>query len=70
MKTFANIESMILRAQRVNGGYVVSGTLPWISHIAPNQYCGAIASVEHGGQIDKDIFSYYHLMKHAKTTGS
>lgn len=56
MKTFANIESMILRAQRVNGGYVVSGTLPWISHIAPNQYCGAIASVEHGGQIDKDIF--------------
>lgn len=56
MKTFANIESMILRAQRVDGGYVVSGTLPWISHIAPNQYCGAIASVEHGGRVEKDIF--------------
>ncbi len=56
MKTFANIESMILRASKVDGGYVVSGTLPWISHIAPNQYCGAIASVEVGGNITKDIF--------------
>lgn len=56
MKTFANIESMILRAKAVDGGYVVSGTLPWISHIAQNQYCGAIASVEKWGQIEKNIF--------------
>ncbi len=56
MKTFANIESMILRASKVDGGYVVSGTLPWISHIAPNQYCGAIASVEVAGKVEKDIF--------------
>ncbi len=53
MKTFANIESMILRATKVDGGYVVSGTLPWISHIAPNQYCGAIARVD--GE-NKDVF--------------
>lgn len=53
MKTFANIESMILRATKVDGGYVVSGTLPWISHIAPNQYCGAIARVDDD---NKDIF--------------
>lgn len=53
MKTFANIESMILQATKVDGGYVVSGTLPWISHIAPNQYCGAIARVD--GE-NKDVF--------------
>lgn len=55
MKTFANIESMILRANVVDGGYVVSGTLPWISHIAPNQYCGAIATVE-SRDASKDVF--------------
>ncbi|WP_312266871.1 acyl-CoA dehydrogenase family protein [Neisseria sp.] len=56
MKTFANIESMILRANKVDGGYTVSGTLPWISHIAPEQYCGAIASVEADGAVEKNIF--------------
>ncbi|ELA08815.1 putative acyl-CoA dehydrogenase FadE [Moraxella macacae 0408225] len=56
MKTFANIESMILRAKKVDGGYVVSGTLPWISHIAPNQYCGAIATVESDTTNKKDVF--------------
>lgn len=56
MKTFANIEPMILRPKAVDGGFVVSGTLPWISHIAPNQYCGAIASVENNGVIEKNIF--------------
>lgn len=56
MKTFANIEPMILRGKKVDGGYVISGTLPWISHIAPNQYCGAIASIENNGVIEKNIF--------------
>lgn len=56
MKTFAQIEPMILRARKVDGGYIVSGTLPWISHIAPKQYCGAIASVEDNGSVVRDIF--------------
>lgn len=56
MKTFANIEPMILRGQKVDGGYLISGTLPWVSHIAPNQYCGAIASIENHGVIEKNIF--------------
>ncbi|MFW2176377.1 MULTISPECIES: acyl-CoA dehydrogenase [unclassified Moraxella] len=56
MKTWANIESMILRATPVTGGYKVSGTLPWISHIAPNQYCGAVATVENVGGSNFDIF--------------
>ncbi|VVN80827.1 acyl-CoA dehydrogenase family protein [Pseudomonas fluorescens] len=46
MKTFAGIESMVFRARKVPGGYRVSGTLPWVSHIAKGQYCGAIAKVE------------------------
>ena len=45
MKTFAGIESMLLKAEKVAGGYRVSGALPWVSHIAPGQYCGAIARV-------------------------
>ena len=45
MKTFAGIEKMLLRAKRVQGGYRVSGALPWVSHIGRGQYCGAIAGV-------------------------
>lgn len=56
MKTWANIESMILRGKKVDGGYRVSGTLPWISHIAPNQYCGAVATVENAGATPFDVF--------------
>ncbi|WP_020190360.1 acyl-CoA dehydrogenase family protein [Pseudomonas putida] len=46
MKSFAGIESMVFRAKKVPGGYRVSGTLPWVSHIAHGQYCGAIAKIE------------------------
>lgn len=56
MKTWANIEPMILRGKKVDGGYRVSGTLPWISHIAPQQYCGAVATVENVGGTTFDIF--------------
>lgn len=45
MKALAGIEKMLLRATKVAGGYRVSGALPWVSHIAPGQYCGAIAAV-------------------------
>ncbi|OZI60515.1 acyl-CoA dehydrogenase family protein [Bordetella genomosp. 11] len=45
MKALAGIEKMLLRAVRAPGGYRVSGALPWVSHIAPGQYCGAIAGV-------------------------
>ncbi len=45
MKAFAGIEPMLFRARKVCGGYEVSGSLPWVSHIAPGHYCGAIAQV-------------------------
>lgn len=46
MKAFTGIEKMALKARKVPGGYSVSGTLPWVSHIAPGQYCGVIAAVD------------------------
>lgn len=45
IKAQAGIEKMALHATRVAGGYLVDGTLPWVSHIAPGQYCGAVASL-------------------------
>lgn len=37
MKALSGIEPLRLTAQAVSGGYVVSGTLPWVSHIGPGQ---------------------------------
>lgn len=46
MKALTGIEKMALKAKKVPGGYSVTGTLPWVSHIGPGQYCGAIAAVD------------------------
>ena len=42
MKWFANIEDLKLSAERVDGGYVVSGALPWVSNLGADHYFGAI----------------------------
>jgi alkylation response protein AidB-like acyl-CoA dehydrogenase len=56
MKSLTGIEKMILSARKVSGGYVVNGTLPWVSHIARGQYCGVLAGVEgEGGQPSRQI---------------
>lgn len=59
MKTYAKIESFMLKATRVEGGYRVSGSLPWVSNLGADHYCGAIASIESivgpgGGGLDTD----------------
>lgn len=46
MKTFAGIEQFLLRARREGSGYVVSGSLPWVSNLGADHYFGAVASVE------------------------
>lgn len=48
MKSYAQIESLLLKATPVDGGYVVNGTLPWVSNLGPDHYCGAIAAVMDG----------------------
>lgn len=46
MKSYARIESLLLEATPVEGGYIVNGALPWVSNLAPGHYCGAIAAVK------------------------
>ena len=50
MKTFAGIETLLLKARPVAGGFIVNGTLPWVSNLGPRHYFGAIALVEGGGE--------------------
>ena len=46
MKSFAQIESLLLKATPDGDGFRVSGTLPWVSNLAPDHYFGAVATVE------------------------
>lgn len=50
MKSFAQIESLLLQATPVEGGYRVDGTLPWVSNLGADHYFGAIAAVVEEGQ--------------------
>lgn len=42
MKTIFGIEKMKLRGRRVEGGYLVTGTLPWVSNLGDDRYFGTI----------------------------
>lgn len=43
MKSCAAIEPIRLQAQRVSGGYVINGSLPWVSNIGPG-HCFAFGA--------------------------
>ena len=43
MKHYAGLEKLHLSAERVPGGYVVSGVLPAVSNLADNHWFGVIA---------------------------
>ncbi|MEM9267071.1 MAG: acyl-CoA dehydrogenase family protein [Cyanobacteria bacterium P01_F01_bin.13] len=43
MKHFADIEKIALTAERVDGGYIVNGMLPWVSNLGPGHYFGIVA---------------------------
>ncbi|MDO9358083.1 MAG: acyl-CoA dehydrogenase family protein [Polaromonas sp.] len=45
MKTFAGIETILLHAVRVEGGFRINGTLPWVSNLGPDHYFGAVAGL-------------------------
>lgn len=51
MKTFAGIETFLLHARKVEGGWRVNGTLPWVSNLGPDHYFGAVADVEGAAEI-------------------
>ncbi|MFW5654513.1 MAG: acyl-CoA dehydrogenase family protein [Roseicyclus sp.] len=46
MKTFFGIETMRLKARRVEGGYVIRGALPWVSNVEGDGYFGIVFEVE------------------------
>ena len=45
MKAFAGIEANRLTGERVDGGYVVSGVLSWVSNLGPDHVFGALFTV-------------------------
>jgi alkylation response protein AidB-like acyl-CoA dehydrogenase len=55
MKTFAGIETFLLHAKKVDGGYVVNGTLPWVSNLGPDHYFGAVADVAVDGVVKSEV---------------
>jgi alkylation response protein AidB-like acyl-CoA dehydrogenase len=46
MKALANIESLLLKGEKISGGYVVNGTLPWVSNIGAKHYLGGVFQVD------------------------
>ncbi len=51
VKHLAGIENIHLRARRVDDGYVVSGSLPWVSNIGNGHLAIVAAAVERGGYV-------------------
>jgi alkylation response protein AidB-like acyl-CoA dehydrogenase len=46
MKMLFGIEKMRLRGTRAAGGYIVKGTLPWVSNLGPDHYFGCVFEIE------------------------
>jgi hypothetical protein len=46
MKAFAGIEELRLRGKRVEGGYIVNGTLPWVSNLGEDHVFGTLFELE------------------------
>ncbi len=48
MKAFAGIEDLRLSGQRVDGGYIVNGSLPWVSNLGNDHVFGTLFTLEGG----------------------
>ena len=46
IKSFAKIESIKLKAQKVQGGFILNGILPYVSNIDYGHYFGVIAAIK------------------------
>ena len=46
MKAFAGIEPLRLKGRRVDGGYVVNGSLPWVSNLGEDHVFGTLFELE------------------------
>lgn len=50
MKAFAGIEQLRLSGKRVEGGYIVSGSLPWVSNLGDDHVFGTLFDLEGAGR--------------------
>ncbi|GAB6040711.1 acyl-CoA dehydrogenase family protein [Endothiovibrio diazotrophicus] len=55
MKAFAEIEPLRLKGQRVDGGYVVNGSLPWVSNLGDDHVFGTLFALD--GEGDRTVMA-------------
>jgi alkylation response protein AidB-like acyl-CoA dehydrogenase len=55
MKAFAGIESLRLKGKRVDGGYIVNGSLPWVSNLGEDHVFGTLFELE--GQSGRSVMT-------------
>lgn len=62
IKAYAGIEKLLLRARPEGDGYRLRGSLPWVSHLLSDGYCGVIAAVvdEAGHPIGQEVMVLLH----------
>jgi alkylation response protein AidB-like acyl-CoA dehydrogenase len=46
MKAFAGIEQLRLKGKKVDGGYIVNGSLPWVSNLGEDHVFGTLFELE------------------------
>ena len=46
MKAFAGIEPLRLSGERVDGGYIVNGSLPWVSNLGEDHVFGTLFAID------------------------
>ncbi|WP_156418783.1 acyl-CoA dehydrogenase family protein [Lentibacillus amyloliquefaciens] len=51
MKFYAEVERLHLKAERTEGGYILSGALPSVSNLAEGHWFGAVAEAENGRRV-------------------
>ena len=62
MKHLSGIEDMKLTGKRINNGYIVNGTLPWISNIGDDHVFGAVFQVNDNP--DHKVMGLFHCEDH------
>lgn len=50
MKAFAGIEELRLKGKRVEGGYIVNGSLPWVSNLGEDHVFGTLFELDGPGK--------------------
>lgn len=55
MKYMAGIEELLLSAEEIDDGFIVNGTLPWVSNLGPGHWFGSIFKVK--GKNARDVMA-------------